>query len=289
MSKINNIYTIPTAASLCIHLVFLGGLSRSFTLPAMDLSRSEKKIEFELVDNPVVPESTLDNLETDLISDSHQKARDHTINKGQAPLPSSDGDTKAKNLIEKSPTVTTDQLLRDIKEQIKTLESLTEDLQKDQAAIQVQKADETEKDQDEKKLQTDTAFSSPAVSEEKKNLFRNIESEVADFGDPMFATRYDLVVPYLRAMREAIYEAWYPVISMQAGPMPDSRAVVEFKIKPDGQIIDLAVSSLQGSNVFGDMCAAAVQKAAPFEPIPIEFPLYLKNKFFHIKFTFYYD
>lgn len=289
MRKCNHIYTIPAVVSLSIHLAFLGGLSRSITMPAIDFAHTEKKIELELVDNPPVQDSTHEDVETNLISDFQQKARDHASEKEGALMPSSDGETRSKNLVESGSAVSTDELLRDLKEQIETLESLTEGLQKDQAKIQVQKAKEPEKSPEEIASKTDPALSSRAVSEEKRKLFENIESEVADLGDPMFATRYDLVVPYLRAMREAIFEAWYPVISMQAGPMPDSRAVVEFKIKPDGQIIDLEVSSLQGSIVFGDMCAAAVQKAAPFEPIPIEFPLYLKNNFFHIKFTFYYD
>jgi TonB family protein len=90
-------------------------------------------------------------------------------------------------------------------------------------------------------------------------------------------------------MRKAVFTAWYPIVSMKASPMPDSRVVIAFKINPDGTISDLEILSQQGADLFGDICAASVQKAAPFDPIPVDFPPYLKNKQFNIKFTFYYD
>jgi outer membrane biosynthesis protein TonB len=289
MSNVHHIYAIPAAASLCLHVAVLVGLSETFTMPAFDLAKAEKKIELELVDNPPFSEPVFEEPVTDLISDSQQTARDRNIKQGIDSRPTSEGDTEAKELKRSGPESSPDEMVRQLPQQIKQLESMTKELQKEQVKIQEEITENIRAAQEHENQKPAEPTRSASEIAEQKKIFHNIDSEVVELGDPIFATRYDIIVPYLRSMREAIFKAWYPVVSMQAGPMPDSRVVVEFKIKPDGSIIDLEISSLQGSTSFGDICAAAVQKASPFDPIPLEFPPYLKNKFFHIKFTFYYD
>ena len=80
-----------------------------------------------------------------------------------------------------------------------------------------------------------------------------------------------------------------PGLSIKAGIMPDSRVIVGFKIAPDGKVTDIEVLSFEGSPVFPVLCTAAVKRAAPFDPIPIELPSFLKGDYLQIRFTFLYN
>jgi TonB family protein len=55
-------------------------------------------------------------------------------------------------------------------------------------------------------------------------------------------------------------------------PKEQGEAVIVFSILPNGSVVDLRAEESSGSSAFDLTAESAVQDAAPFAPLPREFP-----------------
>jgi len=289
------IYSVPLVTSVCFHMGVLAFLGDAFVMP--DLMRVPEKpaIFFEIVDNPSEPKVEEDVVSRLLDEQSHV-AKDRHFESGNDAVPYLDGTDDEKELttadfstqVAAQPSRPSEQVVRELTEQIKKLQQLQQELLDEKREL------EEVLDEEEivvKKEVTPQAITGmlPADSVyEQKEKMKNLDSHVREMGEPFFAARADVLAKYHKDIRDAVAKIWYPTMAI-ASPMPDSRAVVEFKVFSTGDIEDLTVLSKQGSYVFADFCVMSIQKASPFDPIPIDFPEYRKKKYLTIVFPFEYN
>ncbi|MEL6580676.1 MAG: energy transducer TonB, partial [Cyanobacteria bacterium J06621_12] len=130
----------------------------------------------------------------------------------------------------------------------------------------------------------------PAVIDGVSNSARDLlggeyEKTLASSGDAFFspeALKYDSVLnpeqikalngfdlsQYLAALERRVKPNWNPNFRQD-----DRRTVLSFNIQPDGQITELRVSKSSGLADVDRESLEAVQKSAPFPPLPSDFPL----------------
>ena len=90
--------------------------------------------------------------------------------------------------------------------------------------------------------------------------------------------RQDIVIgPYLHTLRTQVANHWHPELSNSS-----AKTIVGFSISRAGQISDLRLIKTSGSTVSDQAAMRAVERAAPFKPLPNEFPAAQLN----ILFTF---
>ncbi len=90
--------------------------------------------------------------------------------------------------------------------------------------------------------------------------------------------RQDIVIsPYLHTLRSQVANHWHPELSNSS-----AKTIIGFSISRAGQISDLRLIKTSGSTVSDEAALKAVQRAAPFKPLPNEFPAAQLN----ILFTF---
>lgn len=76
------------------------------------------------------------------------------------------------------------------------------------------------------------------------------------------------LAPYFAEIRRRVKRNWNPSYATE-----DYTTFLTFAIQKDGQITDLKVKRSSGSEAIDRESLAAVQKSAPFDPLPANFPL----------------
>lgn len=76
---------------------------------------------------------------------------------------------------------------------------------------------------------------------------------------------------YIRGMKEKIWLAWFPYLAFHyPKDFRAADAVIAFKLDKDGRLMSVSVAESDGSGLFAAFCVEAVQRAAPFGPLPEE-------------------
>lgn len=92
--------------------------------------------------------------------------------------------------------------------------------------------------------------------------------DTVDLGDPS-NTRYK---PYLIRIKKKIERCWgYPASA--AARRIEGTAMIKFSITAEGALDNIAVTNSSGSAILDQGTIAAIQSAAPFEPIPTTYNL----------------
>jgi hypothetical protein len=85
----------------------------------------------------------------------------------------------------------------------------------------------------------------------------------------------------------AIQQAWYSLLEDRITPI--GKVVVEFRLHTSGRVSHLEVTSSEVGELYGQMCALAIQKPSPFDPWPREMKLAMGAEYREVRFTFYYQ
>ena len=85
----------------------------------------------------------------------------------------------------------------------------------------------------------------------------------------------------------AIQQAWYNLLADRLTPI--GKVVIEFWLHSNGRVSHLSVTSSEVGELYGQMCALAVQRPAPFDAWPREMKLALGAEYREVRFTFYYE
>ncbi len=85
----------------------------------------------------------------------------------------------------------------------------------------------------------------------------------------------------------AIQQAWYNLLADRLTPI--GKVVIEFWLHSNGRVSHLSVTSSEVGELYGQMCALAVQRPAPFDAWPREMRLALGAEYREVRFTFFYE
>ena len=301
------VYVVSAVASSFLHLSFLYVLNCSYLYCSLAPMPIHKRVELELVDSRI-PDPDEEDVKSNLIDEVQSKARDTAPAERGGALPKSEGAGEVKDLqqtlpseevpgarVEQQPTPVVEETVtepeqeeQEVQEEKSVPEAIKEQFDEGDIAVHKHVTETMQRYERQLPRLPSTAGRTPTQAE-RARLFKNLQSEAEELGVPSFATRKHEIVTYLKKMRLQVFEAWFPLISMKTGAMPDSRVVLEFKIKQSGEVKDIRVTSFEGSRVFPDICMAAIRKAAPFEEVPLELPGFLKDHALNIKFSFYFN
>ncbi|WP_179198182.1 TonB family protein [Nostoc sp. T09] len=92
------------------------------------------------------------------------------------------------------------------------------------------------------------------------------------------ATSQDIdITSYLKQLKQRVKQQWLPGLSDS-----DRRTVLNFSINRSGQLSNIQLAQTSGFSVTDQAALNAIQRAAPFAPLPTGYP----NKYIHIQFTF---
>jgi TonB family protein len=83
--------------------------------------------------------------------------------------------------------------------------------------------------------------------------------------------------PYLDMLRKKVAEQWHPELSNSS-----AQTTIAFSISRTGEVNQVYILQTSGSTVTDKAALKAVQRAAPFEPLPEDFP----ESQLHIQFRF---
>ena len=85
----------------------------------------------------------------------------------------------------------------------------------------------------------------------------------------------------------AIQQAWYHLLADRLTPI--GKVVIEFHLHANGRVSHLTLAGSEVGELYGQMCALAVQRPAPFDPWPREMRLALGADYREVRFTFFYE
>ena len=85
----------------------------------------------------------------------------------------------------------------------------------------------------------------------------------------------------------AIQQAWYHLLADRLTPI--GKVVIEFHLHANGRVSHLTMAGSEVGELYGQMCALAVQRPAPFDPWPREMRLALGAEYREVRFTFFYE
>ncbi|BAY29755.1 TonB family protein [Nostoc carneum NIES-2107] len=85
------------------------------------------------------------------------------------------------------------------------------------------------------------------------------------------------ITSYLNQLQQQVKQQWLPGLSQSS-----RRTVINFSINRSGQLSNLQLAQTSGFSVTDQAALNAIQRAAPFAPLPTGYP----NKYIHIQFTF---
>jgi len=113
---------------------------------------------------------------------------------------------------------------------------------------------------------------------------RNEGSASATIGGiSLNTTEWDFA-PYLLDLKRRIRQKWIPPIAFTTLGAVHGYTWVRFRIYPDGHMEDMEVVETEGHDSLHRSSANAVKGAAPFRPLPKDFP----EEYLEITFGFYY-
>jgi outer membrane biosynthesis protein TonB len=122
---------------------------------------------------------------------------------------------------------------------------------------------------------------------------RNMDADAEITGELSYAASRHFFGEYLLKMKEAVERQWISQLVTKYTGIVGSRAVIDFKIQPDGRVSDMAVNSSDGDPYFPLVCVTSINEAQPFGNIPYQqaygLPDHLMNKPLNIRFTFQYN
>ncbi len=107
-------------------------------------------------------------------------------------------------------------------------------------------------------------------------------------GKISFATNQSEWVPYFETVKRRIGQKWLPAITLDYKGSRRVKAVIEFKIAPDGSLADAKIADPGDDKYFAMVCLYSVRGAAPFPELPADVPDYLRENVLDIHFTFEY-
>jgi hypothetical protein len=114
--------------------------------------------------------------------------------------------------------------------------------------------------------------------------FKNESSARASIGGITINTTSWDFAPYLLDLKHRIKQHWIPPLAFTALGSIHGYTWVRFRIYPDGRIENLEVIETEGHDSLHRSSANAVRGAAPFRPLPEDFP----EDYLDITFGFYY-
>ncbi len=121
----------------------------------------------------------------------------------------------------------------------------------------------------------------------------NAAADAQITGELSFAASRHFFGEYLLKMKQAIERQWISRLVSQYTGIVSSKAVVEFKIQPDGRVTDVVVESVDGDPYFRLICVSSIKDAQPFDAIPYDaadgLPERFMDKPLNIRFTFRYN
>ena len=94
---------------------------------------------------------------------------------------------------------------------------------------------------------------------------------------------------YMKDMKDKIWFAWFPYLTFRY-PMDfrTADALIRFKLDAQGRLRIVKVVENKGSFVFATYCVEAIQRAAPFGPLPREILDLIGKDELEINFAFHY-
>lgn len=114
--------------------------------------------------------------------------------------------------------------------------------------------------------------------------FKNEESALASLGGISVNTTAWDFAPYLLDLKQRVKQHWIPPLAFTALGAIHGYTVVLFRIYPDGKMEALEVTEEEGHKSLHRASVNAIKGAAPFRPLPGNFP----EDYLEVKFGFYY-
>jgi outer membrane biosynthesis protein TonB len=114
--------------------------------------------------------------------------------------------------------------------------------------------------------------------------FKNEGSATASIGGISLNTTAWDFAPYLLDLKHRIKQHWIPPLAFTALGSIHGYTWVRFRIYPDGHMESLEVIETEGHESLHRSSVGAVKGAAPFRPLPEDFP----EEYLEITFGFYY-
>ena len=230
-----------------------------------EIKEDEKRITFELVETPDYAPNEKPDDPTSLLSDKSTRARDQNRQKDKnLGMPFAQGDLEdmrdIRSYSEPSPE---NQLINPAPKQ----------------AEQEQQFEEYADAQDFKKLNENfSKFSRQALmgkeneSQLKRPTYKNEKFNAEDIGGLSFNT-YDWdFAPYMLAMKRKVERNVFPPPAFTHMGLISGETVLRFKVYPSGEMKDLKVLEYKGHKSLMETSVQAITNAAPFAPLPSDFP-----------------
>ncbi len=123
----------------------------------------------------------------------------------------------------------------------------------------------------------------PSLPEQNPD-FKHEESARASVGGISINTTAWDFAPYLLDLKQRIKQHWIPPLAFTALGAIHGYTKINFRIYPDGSMTDLAVIESDGHDALHRSSMNAIKGAAPFRPLPDDFP----EDYLDITFGFYY-
>ncbi len=123
----------------------------------------------------------------------------------------------------------------------------------------------------------------PALPDETDDFKHEGSASATIGGISLSTTEWDFA-PYLLDLKRRIKQKWIPPIAFTALGAIHGYSWVRFRIYPDGSMESLEVVETEGHDSLHRSSVNAVKGAAPFRPLPQDFP----DRYLEITFGFYY-
>ncbi len=123
----------------------------------------------------------------------------------------------------------------------------------------------------------------PSFADESAEFYEPGSARASIGGIQLSTTEWDFA-PYLLDLKRRIKQKWIPPIAFTALGAIHGYTWVRFRIFPDGRMEGASVIETEGHDSLHRSSLNAVKGAAPFRPLPKDFP----DPFLEIEFGFYY-
>lgn len=255
------------AASLFVHaLLLVPGVRDMFQSLNIDLKQPEpvvQPIEFTLVSPPQNPTPN-DKTTSRFLSSVSAKASDNDARDTQSDMPHSEG----KIPIPDTPSPTNGEVgggKSELPPMPREQSDLSEALERS-------------------KFNNRMSPTHDLTLPEHVDEFENEGSASATIGGISLSTTDWDFAPYLLDLKRRIKQNWIPPIAFTALGAIHGYTWVKFRIYPDGHMEDLSIVETEGHDSLHRSSVNAIKGAAPFRPLPKDFP----DPYLEITFGFYY-
>ena len=99
--------------------------------------------------------------------------------------------------------------------------------------------------------------------------------------------RREALPAYLKDMHAKIASFWLLLIQSQG--IESGSAMIRYRVRPDGSVMNLEALGSQGSEPFREVCRLAIREASPFGKLPFRFSKSLENQYLTVELTFYLE